>query len=170
MRILGPVSLSLSSVFSSEEENMEKITRDQDLDIPDDVGPWIRDGVFPVLLIGWFAFLVPLAGASHQGHEGRAGEETHETTGSGHPIPGASFQVFLDTGKEMAEGGGLDQTQADAAIQTVIEAFTFMMEHRTDYPRFDEALKKDALQKVIIEPNVVNQDGKEFPFLVARTK
>ncbi len=31
-------------------------------------------------------------------------------------------------------------------------------------------MKKDALEKVIIEPNVVNQDGKAFPFLVARTK
>jgi hypothetical protein len=45
-----------------------------------------------------------------------------------------------------------------------------MMQHRTDYQRFDEALKKDLLEKVVIEPAVVNQDGKPFPFLVARTK
>jgi hypothetical protein len=45
-----------------------------------------------------------------------------------------------------------------------------MLQHRTDYPRFDESVKKDLLQHVIIEPHVVNQDGKEFAFLVARTK
>jgi hypothetical protein len=45
-----------------------------------------------------------------------------------------------------------------------------MMQHRADYPRFDESLKKNALQSVIVEPTVVNQEGKAFPFLVARTK
>ncbi len=122
------------------------------------------------LVIAWPALLAPLATASHQGHEGHAGEETHETTGPGYPIPGASFQVFLDQGKATTEGRGFDQAQTDAAVQTVIDAFTFMLQHRTDYPRFDESLKKDALQHVIIEPHVVNQEGKAFPFLVARTK
>lgn len=136
----------------------------------EDVIRWIRCTVFPVLAIGWVAFLVPLASASHQGHDGHVSEDTHETTGPGYPIPGASFRVFLDRGKETAEGGGLDQTHADAAIQTVIDAFTFMMEHRTDYQRFDEAVRKDVLRHVIIEPTVVNREGKAFPFLVARTK
>lgn len=130
----------------------------------------MRGTVFPVLLVGWVAFLVPPASASHQGHGGHAGEDSHEPTGPGYSIPGASFRVFLDPGKDTAEAGGLNQAQADAALQTVIDAFTFMVQHRTDYPRFDESLKKDALQHVIIEPTVVNQDGKEFPFLVARTK
>lgn len=130
----------------------------------------IRGGIFLVLLIGWLAFFVPLASPSHQGREGHAGEDPHETIGPGHSIPGASFQVFLATGKETSKGAELDQTQAEAAVQTVIDAFAIMMQHRTDYPRFDEALKKDALERVIIEPNVVNRDGKEFPFLVARTK
>lgn len=148
---------------------MEKVRRDQDQGNRD-AGPWIRRTVFPVLLIGWVAFLVPPARANHQGHDGHAGEETHETTGAGYAVPGASFRIFLAKGKETREGGALEQTQADAVVQTVIDAFTFMMQRRTDYPRFDEALKKDALQKVIIEPTVVNRDGKEFPFLVARTK
>ena len=149
---------------------MEKVARDHDQGNGDELGFRIRRAVFSVLVIGWLAFLVPLASASHQGHDGHAGEDSHELTGPGYSISGASFRVFLDPGKDSAEGGQLDHTQADAAVQTVIDAFTFMMQHRTDYPRFDESLKKDALQYVIIEPKVVNQDGKEFPFLVVRTK
>jgi hypothetical protein len=149
---------------------MEKVKRDHDQSNRDEVGSRIRHAVFPVLVIGWLAFLVPLASASHQGHDGHAGEDSHEPIGSGYPIPGASFRVFLDPGQDTAEDRRPDQAQADAAVQTVIAAFTFMMQHRTDYPRFDESLKKDALQHVIIEPKVVNQDGKEFPFLVTRTK
>ena len=126
--------------------------------------------LFGALAIGWQGSIASPASASHQDHERHAGEETHETTGPGYPIPGASFQVFLEQRKATAEGGGLDQAQADAAVQTVIDAFTFMLQHRTDYPRFDESLKKDALQHVIIEPHVVNQEGKTFPFLVTRTK
>jgi hypothetical protein len=45
-----------------------------------------------------------------------------------------------------------------------------MVAHRAQYKRFDEALTKRALQNVIIEPKVFNRDGKEFMFLVARTK
>src|SRR5262245_48733125 len=98
---------------------MEKVGREQHQVTGDDVGSWIRHTGFPVLVIGWLAVLVPLASASHQGHEGHAGEEVHEITGPGYPIPGASFQVFLDT-KGTAEGAGLDQTQTDMAIQTVV--------------------------------------------------
>lgn len=139
------------------------------------VGPWRRGAAFPVSVIGAMVigsavlFVLP-AGASHQGHERHAGEEVHETTGPGYQIPGAPFHVFLDHGKATTGGGRLDQAQADAAVQTVIDTFTFMLQHRTDYPRFDESLKKDALHQVIIEPTVVNQEGKAFPFLVARTK
>ncbi|HZN44434.1 MAG TPA: hypothetical protein VFB56_03850 [Nitrospiraceae bacterium] len=141
----------------------------------DDFGRWMSGTVFSVLLIGVLVsgsptVLAPLAIASHQGHEHTVGAGTHERTGTGYPVPGVSFQVFLDQGEKAAEGGGLDQTQADAAVQTVIDAFTFMLQHRTDYPRFDESVKKDLLQHIIIEPHVVNQDGKEFAFLVARTK
>jgi hypothetical protein len=139
------------------------------------VGPWRRNAGVPLSVIGALAigsailFVLP-AGASHQGHERHADEEFHETTGPGHRIPGAPFQVFLNHGKAAAGNEDLDQIQADAAVQTVIDTFTFMLQHRTDYPRFDESLKKDALHHVIIEPTVVNQEGKTFPFLVARTK
>ena len=128
-----------------------------------------RRTLFPILMIGSLAFLASPVSASHQGHEGHAGDNNYETTGEEYPIPGAPFRVLLKTRQE-TEGKGLDQTQAEMALQTVIEAFTLMMQYRTDYPRFDKALKKEALQTVIIEPSVVNQDGKEFPFLVARTK
>jgi hypothetical protein len=138
------------------------------------IGLWMRGAVVPVFVIGLFAIewpggFVPPASANHQGRE-HAGEDRHDTTGSGHAIPGASFQVFLAKDSATTESGGLDQAQADMVLQTVVDALTFMMQHRTDYPRFDESLKKDALQTVIIEPTVVNQDGKTFPFLVARTK
>ncbi len=55
-------------------------------------------------------------------------------------------------------------------MQTIIDAFAFMLQHRTDYPRFDETLKKDALKRVVIESHLLNDEGKEFPFLVVRTK
>jgi len=131
---------------------------------------WIGRAVVPALLIGWMAVLVPSARADHRGPDGHAGEEAQETLGAGYAVPGVSFRVFLAKGKDTRDGGAPEQTQPDAVVQTVIDAFAFMLQHRTDYPRFDEALKKDALHKVIIEPTVVNRDGKEFPFLVARTK
>jgi hypothetical protein len=149
---------------------MEKVKRNHDQSNRDEVGSRIGRTFFPVLVIAGLAFLVPPANASHQGHDGHAGEDSHEPIGSGYPIPGASFRVFLDPGQDTAEDRRLNQAQADAAVQTVIDAFNFMMQHRTDYPRFEESLKKNALQHVIIEPKVVNQDGKEFPFLVTRTK
>lgn len=122
-----------------------------------------------VSVIAWPILFIPAAGASHQGHERHAETESLKTKGPGYSIPGATFQVFLDQGKAAIERGGLDQAQADSTVQTVIDAFTFLLEHRTDYPRFDESLRKDALHQVIIEPTVVNQEGKVFPFLVART-
>ena len=64
----------------------------------------------------------------------------------------------------------LSQARADEAIHTVVDALTLMTHNRTQYHRFDEALTKDVLQQVIIEPKVLNREGKEFPFLVARTK
>ncbi|HKN88554.1 MAG TPA: hypothetical protein VJV04_16925 [Nitrospiraceae bacterium] len=122
-----------------------------------------------LIMIVWLASLVPMSNASHQGDKHHGVEESPDVTGPIYSIPGASFQVVLSR-KTGSAGSGSDGTLADAAVQTVIDAFTIMLEHRTDYPRFDESLKKDALQQVIIEPTVVNQDGKEFSFLVARTK
>lgn len=129
-----------------------------------------RGTVLSVTMVAWLAALVPHAIASHQGHDRHGEGEIHEIAGPAYSIPGASFQVFLGEAKGTAEGGALDDAQANAAVQTVIEAFTIMLDHGTDYPRFHESLKKDALQQVIIEPKVINQEGKEFSFLVARTK
>jgi len=44
-----------------------------------------------------------------------------------------------------------------------------LVQHRQEYPRVDEALKRNLLEKIVIEDRVLNRDGKEFPFLVART-
>ncbi|HJT21293.1 MAG TPA: hypothetical protein VJ746_12530 [Nitrospira sp.] len=110
-------------------------------------------------------------GASHQeGHERHAEDNRHETLGSGHPVPGASFQVYMEQQPEKTINRTVNDEDAQAAVNTVIEALSFMIQHRADYPRFDEAVAKQALEKVVIEPTVVNQEGKEFPFLVARTK
>jgi hypothetical protein len=127
-----------------------------------------RRALFVLVLIGCLAFLVSSASASHKGDHGQASEDIHEPSGPGYPVPGVSFRVFLNEGKETA--AGVDRTEAEAAVQTVIDTFNLMLQHRSDYPRFDEAVKKDLLHNVIIEPKVINRDGKEFPFLVARTK
>lgn len=87
---------------------------------------------------------------------------------NGHPIPGASFQVFVDPGK--SKGNKFDPILQRDSLNTVVKAFGFLIEQRSQYQRLDQALSKDMLQRVIIEPRVFNRDGKEFPFLVARTK
>ena len=134
------------------------------------VSRWIIRTVWSVLTLGLLAFVASPASASHQGRDAHADDETHEIAGPGYAVPGVSFQVFLSKGKEPADGGQVADAQADAAVKTVIDAFSHLVQHRTEYPRFDEALKKDALQRVVIEPAVINRDGKEFSFLVARTK
>jgi hypothetical protein len=105
------------------------------------------------------------ADSAHRGHEGHQIAEAQESSGETYAIPGASFHVLLRQGMSQK----LDRGQAEAAVRTVVDAFTFMLQHRGDYPRFDESMQKDALQEVVIEPAVVNQEGKEFAFLVART-
>ncbi len=85
----------------------------------------------------------------------------------GHAIPGVSFQVFLD--QEQGEGKTIQEGVADDAIETVVQAFRILVQHRSRYKRFDQAVTNNLLQKVVIEPRVLNRDGKEFPFLVART-
>jgi hypothetical protein len=153
---------------------MGNISRDGHPGSRDAAGSRMRRSVFVALMMGvtvaqLCALLISPAGANHRGHAGHAGGDSHDNNGTGYPVPGAPFQVFLSQGKEAAGGRAIDQAQADAAVQTVIDAFTFMLQHRTDYPRFDESLRKHALQRVVVEPTVIDQDGKEFPFLVART-
>ena len=84
----------------------------------------------------------------------------------GHAIPGVPFQVFLKQGQSET----LPEDVADGAVATVVEAFGILVRDRSQHKRFDQAVTNDLLQKVVIEPRVLNRDGKEFPFLVARTK
>ena len=130
---------------------------------------WMRGTRFSVLAFGWLVSFAPIAIGSHQSHERHNVPEFHETEEtSGHPIPGAPFQVFL--GKVKSNRAPLSESQANEAIQTIIDTLGIMVKNRSQYNRFDEALSKDVLEKVIIEPKVLNRDGKEFSFLVARTK
>jgi hypothetical protein len=63
-----------------------------------------------------------------------------------------------------------EQPLTGAVVQTIIDSFTLLLEQRSQYPRFDESVQKNLLTQALIEPRVVNQEGKEFSFLVARTK
>lgn len=113
---------------------------------------------------------VPVAMGSHKGsEEHELSSKTFTEESGGHSIPGAPFQIFFHEEPVPMEEGGQRQVKDNAALQTVVEAFSYMVDHRTDYARFHEALTKDALQTVIIEPTVVNREGKEFLLLVART-
>ena len=84
----------------------------------------------------------------------------------GRAIPGVSFQVFLKQG----QGETIPQDVANDAVETVVQAFGILVRDRSQHKRFDQAITNDLLQRVVIEPRVLNRDGKEFPFLVARTK
>ncbi len=112
---------------------------------------------------------VPDTQANHRDHQPPADTGEPGVLGEGREIPGAPFHVFLGRGA-VAGVPGLDASDLDAAVRTVIDTFTLMLQHRIDYPRFDESLTKQALKQVVIEPVVVNDEGKAFPFLVARTK
>ncbi len=85
----------------------------------------------------------------------------------GHSIPGVSFQVFLD--QEQGEEETIHQGLTNDTVKTVVKAFRILVQHRSQYKQFDQAVTNKLLQKVVIEPRVLNRDGKEFPFLVART-
>lgn len=115
-------------------------------------------------------FFVPVTQANHQGHSRHTDGDGPVTAGAGYSIPGASFQIFLAQGSDSAEGGGVTQGDRDAAVETVRGALAVLLQHRADYPRVDESLKKEALARVVIAPTVVNDEGKAFPFLVTRTK
>lgn len=51
----------------------------------------------------------------------------------------------------------------------MIDIFSYLNQHRNAYPRFDEAVSRGILDRVIIQPSVHNHEGKSFPFLVVRT-
>ena len=126
-------------------------------------------GAFGVAAVMCWMVFVPETQANHQGHQAHPETGTPPVAGEGREISGAPFRVFLSAGPAAGDSG-LDAADLDAAVQTVIDALTIMVQHRADYPRFDESLTKQALKQVVIEPVVVNDEGKAFPFLVARTK
>ncbi len=83
----------------------------------------------------------------------------------GRAIPGVPFQVFLKQG----HAEPLQRDVAHDAVETVVKAFGILIRDRARHQRVDQALTNNLLQQVVIEPRVLNRDGKEFPFLVART-
>lgn len=126
----------------------------------------------------WALFLVPILATCFTtdgyvalaSHDGQSAAEFHDPSGSGYEVPGLSFQVFVDPGVEEVVSGSLDRAQADTALRTVIDTFCYLNQHRHTYPRFDEAVSKGLLERVIIKPSVHNREGKFFPFLVVRTE
>ncbi|RMH08174.1 MAG: hypothetical protein D6704_03480, partial [Nitrospirae bacterium] len=122
---------------------------------------WVLDGMLVMICA------LPPVAWGHEGHEVHAPAEHHATTG--YPVRGASFQVFLEPGEGLSKQGALTKDQATQAVETVVQALEWMVQHRSQYQRFDEALNRGVLQKVIIEPQVINREGKAFPFLVVRT-
>ena len=53
----------------------------------------------------------------------------------GREIPDAPFKVFLSTGT-VADDSGLDDADLDAAVQTVIDTFIIMLQHRAGLSAF----------------------------------
>jgi hypothetical protein len=104
------------------------------------------------------------ADASHDAGERHPVDVQEEAAESGRAVPGAGFQVVFRRGT-----GGPGDEHDETAVRTVVDALAFLVQHRKEYPRVDESLAKGALQAVIIEPTVVNDEGTEFAFLVART-
>ncbi len=117
-----------------------------------------------VLLTHWF-LCVGTAAASHQEQGSHAGHAHRESSNTGYPVPGASFHVVLNGWSAEAA----EQLHAEPVLRTVIDALALLVRDRTKYPRVDESLENELLRQVVIEPSVVNQEGKTFPFLVART-
>ena len=121
--------------------------------------------------IAWLLGVPPFVLANHHGAEEHLNFQDDEVEpATGHAIPGAAFQVYWAKVDAGAKDGSFNKAQTNEITQAVSDALGEMVAHRTRYPRFDEALTKEVLQKVIIEPKVFNRDDKEFLFLVARTK
>ncbi len=132
------------------------------------IGAWIGKSL-PVLFFVVVACSTSEAHAAEEGHSGEAGVEFHYPSGLGHEIPGLLFRVFVDRGAEGVTAGAPDETRPNAALQTVIDTFSYLDQHRQNYPQFDEAVSKGLLERVIIQLSVQNHEGKSFPFLVVRT-
>ncbi len=115
------------------------------------------------------ACFIDYGAVAHADHDGRSAAEVYDPSGAGYEIPGFSFRVFINPGAVGEEGGYLDQAQANEALNAVIGAFFYLDTYRHEYPRFDEAVSKGVLERVIIQPSIRNHEGKSFSFLVVRT-
>jgi hypothetical protein len=113
-----------------------------------------------------------ISSGAHAVQENPSGEDRVEFRHSsevGHQIPALPFRVFVDRGTDAPVDGTLDEAEANAALQTVRDTFSYLNQHRRNYPRFDEAVRRGLLDRVIILPGVRNHEGKLFPFLTVRT-
>ena len=134
-----------------------------------EVGWWIRSGLLTLPLLVLPPGLAVAVHAAEVDQIGVPGREFLQPSESGHPLPGLSFRVFVDRGAEGAAGGALEEAEANASLQTVRDTFSYLNQQRQHYPRFDEAVSKGMLERVIVQPVVRNHEGKTFPFLVVRT-
>lgn len=130
---------------------------------------WFKNGLLTLSLVGVLSGFAVGAHAAEADHSGEPGRVLHQPSESGHPIPGLLFRVFVDRGAEGAAGGVLGEAEANEALQTVRNTFSYLNRQRQHHPRFDEAVSKDMLERVIVQPVVRNHEGKIFLFLVVRT-
>lgn len=164
---VAAVSSSLSIMNDSEMKWLMKMV--DCLGLAQKVHPWIRNGLMILPIVVVLAGFAGDVRAAEVDHSGEPRREYQQPSESGHPIPGLSFRVFVDRGAEAPASGFLDRAQAETVLQTVVGSFSYLNHHRLKYPRFDEAVRKGMLDRVVIQPNVRNHEGKSFPFLVVRT-
>ncbi len=130
---------------------------------------WVKLGQLILSAILVAVCIASDAHAGQQSHVGQAEMERHDPFGAGYDIPGLPFRVFMDRGTDGVVEGVLDEAGTNAALRTVIETFSYLHQHQPNYPRFDEAVSRGLVDRVIIQSSVHNHEGKSFPFLVVRT-
>lgn len=101
--------------------------------------------------------------------EGVQAGDIAQGLGAGRDLAGLPFRLYVDRGNPGSAKGLLNEGQAEKASQTVADTLAVLLRQRGDHPRFDEAIRKGLLDRVVIEPTVLNHEGKAFPFLVTRT-
>ncbi len=114
--------------------------------------------LLPAVGLVWMAWPTGLGGVA-KGAQSQDSPVSHRELS--HAVPGLPFPIEIDRGL-------LDRAEADAAVDTLSRALSLLLAHRDDHPRFDEALRKNLLDRVILQPTVANHEGKLFFFLVVR--
>ena len=61
--------------------------------------------------------------AAREGHDGQSAAEFRDPSGSGHEIPGLSFQLFVDRWTEGTASESPDKAEANVLLQTVTDSF-----------------------------------------------